>query len=64
MTQITIKLTREQHATILAALRFYQHSGGGGTDRPGSVVDIASDCGGLNPLNDDGIDRLCEKLNR
>ena len=51
-------------ATILAALRVYQELGYGTESRqPIYINEIATNCGEFNPLDDQGIDTLCEKLN-
>jgi hypothetical protein len=51
-------LTERQHATILAALRFYQEEG---LDELPN--DIATDCGTVKALDDAEIDALCEEIN-
>lgn len=55
-----MKLTAEELATILAALRYWQRKGITAPDLP--EHDIATDCGMLRPLNTAQIDRLCERL--
>jgi hypothetical protein len=56
-----MNLTREEEATILAALRWYQETP---QDKiPLRIVDIATDCGALIALGDGAIDDLCERLN-
>ena len=57
------ELDGSQHATILAALRFYQERGQGkvgSTSR--SIEHIATNCGRVDALDDDGINELCEYL--
>ena len=54
---VAISLTRREQSTMLAALRFLQHSPV--SDHAG----IASQDGELNPLSDDEIDDFCERLN-
>jgi hypothetical protein len=57
-------LTREETATILAALRFYQQKGLGDPQyRPLDIHEIASDNDDVISLDEDDIDELCEKLN-
>jgi hypothetical protein len=51
-------------STILAALRWYQKEGmGDAAERPAEINDIATDGGSLVPLDSNGIDALCERLN-
>jgi hypothetical protein len=55
-------VTPREFATILAALRYWQVSGRtAATYAP--EYDIASDSGTLEPLSNDEIDALCERLN-
>jgi len=61
-------MTDQEHATVLAALRFYQHQGL--ADDPGLRPDVIHDIatGGGNAsfaasLDGRGIDTLCERLN-
>jgi hypothetical protein len=62
---MTHTLDREELATILAALRYYQQQGlGDPVNRPEAIHDIATDHDAiLSSLDDAGIDALCEKLN-
>lgn len=56
-------VTQQELATIIAALRFYQH--GGQTDplkRSDDIHDLATDGDRVASLDDDGIDALCERL--
>jgi hypothetical protein len=56
-------MTKRELATVLAALRHYQiglRLNGGRP--PQDVSDIAMD-GGLDPLDEEEIDSLCEELN-
>ena len=46
-------------ATILAALRLWQEQDA----PPARQLDIATDCGELDPLDADEIDALCESIN-
>jgi hypothetical protein len=55
------KLDNREHATVLAALRYWQRKGL--MDDPVAELDIASDGGTLDPLAADEIDALCEGLN-
>lgn len=58
------RFSAEEHATILAALRFYQkHGQGDPANRSDDVHAIATDDGDLISLDEHGIDQLCEKLN-
>ena len=61
----TLRITRRELATILAALRFHQdenlQGGRGIPDR--SIKDIATDSGTLRPLDFQEVGRLCERLN-
>jgi hypothetical protein len=56
-------LTQEAHATVLAALRFYQSNLDAFGDLPAGINDIASNCGTLQPLEGDDISELCDSLN-
>lgn len=59
-------VTDRQHATILAALRFWQHHNGADVMSPVNGIDfskIASDDFTFAPLDADEIDTLCEDLN-
>lgn len=60
-----IKCDETEHATILAALRFYQRAGMGDPDnRSDEIHEIATNCGAItSSLDDDGIDQLCERIN-
>ena len=60
-------MTDQEHATVLAALRFYQHEGLADDPdlRPEAIHDIATG-GNTNfatGLDGSGIDALCERLN-
>lgn len=60
-----VRLILEEVATVLAALRFYRQKGLGDPDnRSDDIHDIATDGGDLTSLDADGIDDLCERLNR
>jgi hypothetical protein len=54
-------LTSRDLGTILAALRYWQREG---LHSGGAEHDIASDGGGLFPLDAEEIDELCERINR
>ena len=57
-----LNVTSREFATILAALRFWQASDRNtATNAP--EYDIASDSGEVEPLGNDEIDALCERLN-
>lgn len=57
-------LNKEQTATVLAALRFYQENGQGEPhNRSDAIHDIATDTGELTSLDADDIDALCEDIN-
>lgn len=57
-------LTREELATVLAALRHYQNCGyGDPMEREDAIHEIATDGGDLTSLDDVGINELCERLN-
>ncbi|HRG54987.1 MAG: hypothetical protein JNG82_08620 [Opitutaceae bacterium] len=59
-------LSGQEHATVLAALRFYQMQGLADDPalRPDIIHDIATGCdGSVVSLNGSGIDVLCERLN-
>jgi len=63
--QFALVVDRCELATILAALRFYQDENlrsGSDVSRK-AIKDIATDCGSLRPLNFNGVDRLCERIN-
>lgn len=53
-----------EHATILAALRFYQEKGmGDPANRSDAIHDIATNCDSVISLDAAGIDDLCERIN-
>ncbi len=54
-----MKLSLEERATILAALRLWQHCPDCRDER---YMDIATDDGSLIALTDDRIDELCENI--
>lgn len=57
-------LSREELATVLAALRHYQSCGyGDPMEREEDIHEIATSGGDLTSLDDAGIDELCERLN-
>lgn len=56
--------TREETATLLAALRYYQQQGMGDPfNRPSEIHDIAADNLHVTSLDANDIDALCEKVN-
>lgn len=57
-------LTPEELATVLAALRYYQSQGfGNPQNRPLDIHEIATSGDQVVSLDDEAIDRLCEKIN-
>lgn len=60
-----IKCDDAEHATILAALRFYQQAGMGEPDnRSDEVHELATNGGEVtSSLDDEGINELCERIN-
>lgn len=61
---VIAKLSGEQHATILAALRFWQEKGmGDPANRSDMLHDIATNGDTVISLDDAGIDELCEGIN-
>ena len=61
---VKLTITSQEHATVLAALRFYQARGQDDhTNRTPSIHDIATNGGQVNSLDDQGIENLCEKIN-
>ncbi len=62
---MTITITDQDLHTILAALRHYQWDGlGDPTYRCNAIHDIATDGGDQISLDDEGIDDLCERINK
>lgn len=62
---IDLTITDQEHATILAALRFYQEKGQGDPDNRSDMIhDIATNGDAVISLDDEGIDELCERINR
>lgn len=59
-----MNLTKREAATVLAALRYWQHDR---QVRPAEIASqfdmIANDCERLKPLKTKEIDVLCEKIN-
>lgn len=58
--QAARKLGARELATVLAALRYWRREG---LMSAGHEIDIATDGGELEPLNESEIDALCERLN-
>jgi hypothetical protein len=64
MSDMTIQITSQELATILAALRYYQEENMGEPDyRSDRIHAIATDDDTETSLDADGIDDLCMKLN-
>lgn len=64
MKQFNCDLAENEITTILAALRFYQKFAlGENHNQPGWVRKIATNGGKYASLNNEGIKRICEKLN-
>jgi hypothetical protein len=64
MNQFHYDFTENEIGTLLAALRYYQHSGLGNRDNhPTWLREIATNGEEFIPLNNEDLDRLCEKLN-
>lgn len=62
--KIAVTLTGQEHATVLAALRFYQEKGmGESSNRSEAIHWIATNEGKVRSLDAAGIDALCEKIN-
>ncbi|MBM2293794.1 hypothetical protein JQX09_17845 [Sulfitobacter pseudonitzschiae] len=61
----SITVDEQEHATILAALRFWQTSGMCEPDnRSDALHDIATNGSDVISLDADAIDALCEKINQ
>ncbi len=59
------QLNEDERNTVLAALRWYQHSGMGElANRPEWLQDIVCPSEDATSLDLAGIDALCERLNR
>ena len=64
LADVRYRLEREDIATIVAALRYYQQEGQGDPDNRDSMIqDLATAGGEITSRDDDGIDALCEQLN-
>ncbi len=59
-----LSLHSERLDTILAALRWYQHSGMGDTDNRPDWLHVIADPDDISSLCDEGIDELCEAIRR
>jgi hypothetical protein len=57
---IAVSISPRQLATILAALRIWQHEE---SEDDRAQDGIATDCGRFAPLDNSEIDALCERLN-
>ena len=62
---ITLRITRRELATILAALRFHQDENLQGSPDilEQSIKEIATESGSIKPLSFDEVGKLCERLN-
>jgi hypothetical protein len=61
---INLRLSEQDLATILAALRFYQeHGQGEPANRSDAIHHLATNCDQLISLDEAGNDELCERLN-
>lgn len=61
---MTIRIEDDEHATILAALRYYQRSGQGDpNNRSDAIHDIATNDDTVISLDEQAINQLCEKIN-
>ena len=58
----TISLENREIAAVMAGLRLIQRELPRGEFLPQGVHDIYDNCGTLNPLSEDEIDELCERL--
>ena len=64
MSQNIISVDSAEHATLLAALRYYQQNGQGEpSNRCDAIHAIATDGGARISLDTAGIDALCEHIN-
>jgi hypothetical protein len=64
VNKTTLIVDDQQHATILAALRWYQQCGMGEPDnRPEAIHDIATNAYETTSLDAEGIDTLCMLIN-
>lgn len=62
---VLLQVTPAEHATILAALRYYQGCGMSERwKRSVGINDIATNGETVVPLDDASIDELCERINR
>lgn len=64
MSTNTITCDDAEHATILAALRFYQQQGMSDPfNRSDDIQAVACPTEDSTSLDDEGIDGLCERIN-
>jgi hypothetical protein len=63
MTQALYALNDAQHATVLAALRYYQQARAVLQDVPFNVRDIATNSDTVTPLTAVEVGQLCDNLN-
>jgi len=59
----TITLNDREHATILAALKCYEQAMTMTGSPPAEFMDIATDAGRLEPMSDESVNELAERLN-
>jgi hypothetical protein len=60
----THTLSDREHATVLAALRYWQAAGANGDLRYNDeMIDIATNGGTVTECTDEDVDALCERLN-
>lgn len=55
--------TPQELGTVLAALRYWQDGPAKGKGVSVALFEVATDDGKMEPLDSDGIDALCERLN-
>lgn len=61
---VLFDVTEQEHATIMAALRYYQQQGmGDPANRSDDIHDIATQNDDVISLDAEGIDDLCERIN-
>lgn len=63
MQHYKVEIDERELATILAALRYWQDRGGFEGCRNEYISDIATDCCNLEPMYEEEIDALCERIN-
>jgi hypothetical protein len=60
---IDLTISEPEHATILAALRYYQAALAGFRPAMADIEVIATNCGTVAPLDEHDIDTLCDRIN-